>query len=107
MTAKTNTCPDLWKWNKTRQNNIPHIFVETHAINTSCTMRLHPFLIFRVENTPVDCCPDAESQIRLLNSQKHQGKHALIQRFGCLFKKRMAARFYFMHFFYRRISTEH
>ena len=63
--------------------------------------------MLHVENTPLDCLPDAESQICLLNGQKHQGKHILIQRFRCLFQKTMAARFYFLHFFYKRISTRH
>ena len=63
--------------------------------------------MLHVENAPVDCCLDAESHIRLLSSQEHQGKHILMQRFGCLFKKRIAARFYFMHFFHKSISTQH
>ena len=62
-------------------------------------MRLHPLPMLHVENALLDCRPDAEFQIRLLNSQKHQGKHILIQRCGCLFKKSIAVRFYFLHFF--------
>ena len=60
-----------------------------------------------VENTPLGCCPDAEFQIHLLNGQKHQGKHILIQRFGGLFEKSLAPCFYFVHFFYKRISARH
>ena len=61
--------------------------------------------MLHAKDTLLDCLPDAEFQIRLLYGPEHQGKHIFIQRFRRLFQKSMAARFYFLHFFYKRIST--
>ena len=58
------------------------------------------------KNSPPDCLFDTKFQVTPLDSQKHQGDRILIQCSECLFKKNMAACFFFVRFFTTRLACD-